>query len=101
MTDSADAAASKEERILRAVKSTLTKVIKDTATPANMRHPLSDDTIEDLRLCLSLISARERELAEDAGRSWSQRPSYVDEPAPQKEAVVRFHKTIKDESQDG
>ena len=101
MTDSPDAGSSKEGRILGAVKSTLAKVIKDTATPANMRHPLSDDTIQDLRLCLSLISARERELAEAAGRSWSQRPSYVDEPTPQKETVVRFHKTIKDEPQGG
>src|SRR5487761_2329882 len=89
MTDSPDAASSKEERILCAVKSTLAKVIKDTATPANLRHPLSDDTIQDLRLCLSLINARERELAAAGGRAWDQRPSYADEAGPQKEAVLR------------
>jgi hypothetical protein len=55
---------SKEERILRAVKLTLASVIRDTATPRGMRHPLSDATIEDLRQCLALISARERELAQ-------------------------------------
>ena len=51
---------SMEERILKAVKLTLAGVIKDTATPHGMRHPLSDQTIQDLRACLALISARER-----------------------------------------
>ena len=50
-----------EARILQAVKMTLAAVIKDTATPHGMRHPLSDSTIEDLRQCLALISARLRQ----------------------------------------
>jgi hypothetical protein len=54
---------SMEERILRAVKRTLANVVRDTATPHGMRHPLSDATIEDVRQCFALISARERELA--------------------------------------
>lgn len=91
-----EAALSKEQRILLAVKLTLAGVIKDTATPHGMRHPLSDNTIEDLRQCLALISARERELAEAAGSPQRLRPRYADEPAPQKEVVVRFHKTGKD-----
>lgn len=95
-----DAKPSKEERVLRAVKLALTNVIKDTATPAGMRHPLSDGTIEDLRQCLALISARERELAEAAGRPQTQRPRYVDDPAPQKETVVKFQKTTKDKPKD-
>jgi hypothetical protein len=78
-----------EERILRAVKLTLAGVIRDTATPPGMRHPLSDATIEDLRQCLALISARERELAQAAGRESGARPRYVDEPS--KESVVRLH----------
>ncbi len=81
---------SKEERILRAVKRTLAGVVRDTATPHGMQHPLSDATIEDLRQCLALISARERELAEAAGRENDARPRYADEPSPQK--VVRIHK---------
>jgi len=80
---------SMEERILKAVKMTLASVIKDTATPPGMRHPLSDATIEDLRQCLALISARERELAQAAGRSTEARPRYVDEAS--KESVVRLH----------
>ncbi len=90
-----------EQRILRAVRLTLAGVIRDTATPAHMKHPLSDGTIEDLRQCLALISVRERELAAAAGDSSPERPRYADEPAPPKEAVVRFWKRIKDEPEDG
>jgi hypothetical protein len=82
---------SMEERILRAVKLTLAAVIRDTATPHGMRHPLSDATIEDMRQCLALIIARERELAQAAGRPVSGRPCFADEPR-QGDAVVRFHK---------
>lgn len=86
-----DADLSKEERILRAVKRTLTNIIKDTATKPGMRHPLQDSTIEDLRESLVLISARERELAETAGRPMTSRPHYVDEPAVNKKpSVVQF-----------
>ncbi len=80
-----------ESRILQAVKLTLASVIKDTATPHGMRHPLSDGTIEDMRQCLALISARERELAQIAGDASGERPRFVDEPT-RAEKVVRFHK---------
>jgi len=86
---------SKEARILRAVKMTLAGVIRDTATPHGMRHPLSDSTIEDLRQCLALISARERELAAEESQA---KPRFADEPgAP---TVVQFHprKPPKEES---
>ncbi len=83
-----DETLSKEERILRAVKLALTNVIKDTATPPGMAHPLKDKTIDDLRQCLALISAREQELAQAAGRSMNQRPRFTDEPSDK--AVVHF-----------
>jgi hypothetical protein len=82
-----------EERILQAVKRTLTSVVRDTATPHGLRHPLSDATIEDLRQCLALISARERELAAEASLA---KPRFADEPGPQ---VVRLVK--KPGEQDG
>ncbi|MHB8416236.1 MAG: segregation and condensation protein A [Acidiferrobacteraceae bacterium] len=82
---------SKEERILRVVKIALTNVIKDTATMPGMRHPLQDSTIEDLRQSLALISARERELADAAGRPMAARPRYMDEPVSGKNpSIVRF-----------
>ncbi|HEX6297228.1 MAG TPA: hypothetical protein VFZ74_11675, partial [Burkholderiales bacterium] len=74
----------------QAMKLTLSGVIRDTATPHGMRHPLSDATIEDLRQCLALISARERELAQAAGRDPSARPRYADEPA-RAEQVIEFY----------
>ena len=82
---------SMEERILRAVKMTLANVIKDTATPHGMRHPLSDGTIQDLRQCLALISARERELAQTAGKPADEKPHYADEPV-HKETAIHFYR---------
>lgn len=68
-----------EQQILLAMRKTLSAVIKDITPPPGMKHPLSDGTIEDVRQCLGLISARERELAEAQGRA-SERPYYADEP---------------------
>lgn len=78
----------KEEKILTAVKRVLTEVIKDTATEPGMRHPLSENTINGLRDCLLLISQREQELAEAAGRSMDMRPRFKDEPKSQGDVVV-------------
>ena len=86
-----DSEASMEARILQAVKLTLANVIKDTATPHGMRHPLSDGTIQDLRQCLALISARERELAQAAGRPIGGKPRYADEPG-REDTVIGFYK---------
>jgi hypothetical protein len=71
---------SKEERILRAVKRVLTDVAKDTYAKPGYRHPLADATIDGIRQCLALITARERELNVEAGRSMNDRPRFIDEP---------------------
>lgn len=71
---------SQESRILRAMKQVLTGVIKDTSTPPGHRHPLSEKTIEDIRQCLVLITARERELTEGAGQGQGDRPYFTDDP---------------------
>lgn len=70
---------SKEEQILKMVKKVLTDVAKDTYTPAHLKHPLSEDTIHSIRNCLALITARESELAEEAGSENNMRPRYIDE----------------------
>ena len=75
----------KEQQILVAMRKTLSAVIKDITPAPGMKHPLSGATIEDVRQCLRLISARERELADTQGRA-SELPYYVDEP--QKSQVV-------------
>jgi hypothetical protein len=76
---------SKEERILKMVKKVLTDVAKDTHAKPGFRHPLSENTIRGMQECLSLITARETELAEAAGRPSTARPRFVDEP---RDAVV-------------
>lgn len=75
-----DADLSKEELILRMVKRVLTDVAKDTHVKPGLKHPLSDQTIMGIRDCLGLITSREQELAQDAGRPSTSRPRYVDEP---------------------
>ncbi len=69
----------KEQQILIAMRKTLAAVIKDVTPPPGMKHPLSEQTITDVRQCLGLISAREKELAAAQGRI-GERPYYVDEP---------------------
>lgn len=73
----------KEEQILSAMQKVLTRVIKETATPPGLKHPLSEHCIRDLRECLMLISKRKQELTKEAGRTSSERPRYIDEPRSQ------------------
>lgn len=71
---------SQEREILKVMRKVLTQIIKDTTPPSrSMKHPLSAQTIQDVRQCLGLISARERELADAAGLA-QERPYFVDEP---------------------
>ena len=79
---------SKEERILRAMREVLTRIIRETATPPDFKHPLSNECIEDMRQCLFLISARETELRQDRGDPMAGLPHYPDERRPQGPAVV-------------
>lgn len=68
-----------EQQILIAMRKTLSAIIKDVTPPPGMQHPLSAGTIEDVRQCLALIAAREKELADAQGRG-GERPYYADEP---------------------
>jgi hypothetical protein len=69
-----------EHRILKAVKSVLISVIKDTTTKPGLKHPLSEQTKEDIRQCFDLITAREKELNDEAGIDNNARPHFTDEP---------------------
>jgi hypothetical protein len=71
---------SPEQRILAVMRKVLANVVKDTTPPRGMRHPLSERTIEDIRHCFALISAREQELARQAGIEVKERPRFGDEP---------------------
>lgn len=89
---------STEEKILHVMRKVLTDIAKDTYTPADLKHPLSKDTIHSIRDCLVLISSREAELAKEAGRENKMRPKFVDEPS--NSVVVKLtpsqHKSSKD-----
>ena len=73
----------KEQEILMVMRKVLASIIKDTTPSPGMKHPMSDRTIQDVRACLGLISARERELADAQGRV-VEKPYYVDEPRGEK-----------------
>ncbi|MGV6818301.1 MAG: segregation and condensation protein A [Thiotrichales bacterium] len=70
-----------EQRIMIMMRKTLTKVVRDTtpSTPGLSRL-IADDTVEDIRKCLGMISERERELAAELGIEVTERPRYADEP---------------------
>lgn len=78
----------KEQRILRVCKRVLTDVAKDTVTPAELKHPLSEDTIQGIRDCLQLITSREAEIQASLGEESESRPRFIDEP--QKNVVVNI-----------
>jgi hypothetical protein len=69
----------KDREILKVMRKVLSSVIREITPPPGARHPLSEKTIEDVRMCLGLISARERELADAAGIA-AERPHFSDEP---------------------
>ena len=86
-----------EQRILIMMRKTLANVVKDTAPPAGMRHPLKDSTINDIRDCFALISARERTLQQLSGKATAKmRPRFADEPRT--DQVVPFGKIKKSQS---
>jgi hypothetical protein len=80
MSQADTSVAGKEARILKAMRDTLTRIIRDTTTPPGMKHPLAEETVEDIRQCLLLITARERELASEQDRPMNLRPHFADEP---------------------
>lgn len=78
----------KEKRILVMMRKVLANIVKDTTPKPGLRHPLKTATIQDIRDCFKLISARERELAESEGMTIRDRPRYADEPHTSK--IVAF-----------
>lgn len=87
----------KEQEILMVMRKVLAAIIKDTTPQPGMRHVLSDGTIQDVRNCLGLISAREKELADAQGRV-AERPYYTDQP--QRSTVVPIGRVGKTQKKD-
>ncbi len=84
---------SKEQQIMVAMRKTLANIIKDTTPEPGMIHPLSKNSVEDIKACFVLIAARERELMEAMGQENKARPFFTDEV--KKSSVVNFQKPGK------
>ena len=79
---------SKERRVLLAMRKTLSKIIKDlTPTDSTVEYPLKTGTVEDIKVCLSLIATRERELAKNAGIQ-AAKPHFIDDKVASESNVV-------------
>jgi hypothetical protein len=85
---------SQEQKIMVVMRKVLTTIVRETAPGPGHPSPFSEQTIEDIRLCLSLISARERELAEARGIVNHDRPHYADEVATSQ--VISWHNINKE-----
>ena len=70
----------KEQRTLLVMRKVLSAIIRETTPNPGMKHVLSDNTREDIRLCFGLITTREHELAEQSGLEVKERPRYTDQP---------------------
>lgn len=79
MSDKDNNGPGREEEVLQIIKNTLTSIAKDTYTPPELTHPLSSDTINQIRNCFSVITQRQQELARARGEEFNDRPHYVDE----------------------
>ena len=82
-----------EKRIMAMMRQTLSAVARDTVPPPGMKHPLADSTIQSIRDCLAVITAREQELNAALGEDEGLRPRYVDEPQTTK--VVSLDSLLK------
>jgi hypothetical protein len=82
----------KEQRILRVLRKTLGNIVKDTTPRPGFAHPLSENTIRDIKELFALIAEREAELAREAGFA-DERPHFSDEPPATKK--VDFPKPPK------
>ncbi len=92
----------KEKRTLVAMRKTLSAIIRDV-TPASsaLKSPLSEATVEDIKMCFGLIAAREQEIAKEAGVELNERPQYTDQEV--KSNVVSLDtlkSTMKDDKKD-
>ncbi|MDD2700282.1 MAG: segregation and condensation protein A [Sideroxydans sp.] len=85
---------SKEQRILRQMRKTLGSVVRD-ATPLGGRpNPLTENTIEEIKACFTLIAERERELATQLGFDEA-KPYYKDGSEHQSAQIISLIKPAK------
>jgi hypothetical protein len=86
----------RELKILVVMRQVLSSIVRDTTPPPGMPHPLKNATIEDIRQCFALITAREKEIHASNGTDPGLRPRYKDQPRTSQ--VVPFIKPPRDDS---
>jgi len=92
---------SKEHQILATIRKVLSSVVRDTTPPPGRLHPLKPQTIEDLKHCFMLITAREKEIIDAAGGdSMDKRPRYADAPKKTSHVVQFVKPKDKDKNKD-
>ncbi|MEN8167240.1 MAG: segregation and condensation protein A [Pseudomonadota bacterium] len=92
----------KERDIMLVMRKVLTSIVREvTPEHKSLQHPLSDQTIQDIRMCLGLITAREKELADAAGRTAEERPYFTDEVKQATVIPMSGIKKAKDTAKDG
>jgi hypothetical protein len=84
---------SKEQRILRVLRTVLGNIVKETAPRPGVPRALSDDTVADIRDLFGLIAEREAELADAAGLDRNARPHFSDEARTTH--AVKIHRAPK------
>lgn len=80
----------KEHEILATLRKVLSDIVRDTTPPPGRPHPLKPQTIDKVKHSFMLLTAREKEIIEEAGSSMDKRPRYADEPKTSQ--VVQFTK---------
>lgn len=86
---------SKEQQIMVTMRKVLTSIVKELAPAPGETYPLTKRTVEDIRMCLSLIAMREKELFDEQGIENKMRPHYIDEPQQSKVVPIDSLKRTK------
>ena len=93
-----DSEISKEHQILITLRKVLSGVVREITPEPGMRHPLSEQTMLDVRQAFTLIAAREKEISDAAGMPSLHRPHFVDEPKTSN--VIKMHGLKKDQDEE-
>lgn len=83
-----------EQRILSQLRKTLGNVVRDVTPLGGRPNPLTASTIQDIKDCFTLISDREKELAEKLNFDQS-KPYYRDDEQPNA-TVINFVRPSKE-----
>ncbi len=83
-----------EQRILSQLRKTLGNVVRDVTPLGGRPNPLTASTIQDIKDCFTLISDREKELAEKLNFDQS-KPYYRDGEQPNA-TVINFVRPAKE-----